>query len=214
MVSDDFGIVFTPHGAVAKLSNSTGSGAGGWNYPVSGLVHALAPTADGSLYAGGYFESDADHARYVLKLGQDGVPDSHWNAETENPQPQRHVTSLALDAVGDVYAGWACYSSFEGIALLSKLSSATGSTFPNASPVVDGSEIHVAVATQDGRLYLGGNFTSVGEQPRGGLAALALPLQSESPGRWRWQRPMPPILQGRGERLIRPPVRTGHALER
>lgn len=217
MVSDDFGIVFTPHGAVAKLSNSTGSDTGGWNYPVAGLVHALAPAAEGSLYAGGYFESDASNARYVLKLGRDGVPDSRWNAEAENQQPQRHVTSLALDAAGDVYAGWAYYSSLEdrnGAALLSKLSAATGSTLPNASPVIDGSEIDVAVATQDGRLYLGGNFTRVGEQPRGGLAALTLPLQSESPGRWRWQRPMPPILQGRGERLIRPPVHTGQAIER
>jgi len=214
MVSDDFGIVFTPHGAVTKLSNSTGTDAGGWNYPVAGLVHALALAAEGSLYAGGYFESDARNARYVLKLGQDGVPDAHWNAEPESQQPLRRVTSLALDAAGDVHAGWTILEEGYGTALLSKLSATTGSTIPNASPVIDGSQIDIAVATPDGRLYLGGNFTRIGGQPRGGLAALALPLQSEPPSRWRWQRPIPPILQGRGERLIRPPAPTGQGIER
>lgn len=204
-IQEDNGSLFSPQffGALAKLSNSTGAQAGvdGWIRSLPGALFALAPAADGSFYAGGIFRADpTSNAFHVLKLTQDGLPDPHWTTSFSPPDWTQHVTALLLDPWGDIRIGWSGPAREGQSTALATLSSATGAVVAEGPPM-DGSEIGVLTLGPDGQLYVGGNFTQIEGQPRGGLAALPL---RDGTRPWRWARPLPPVLRDNWQRAERP----------
>lgn len=144
---------------VAKLSGSgTGAADPGWNAAADNVVTTLAVDEAGSVYAGGYFQNIGGMQREVLaKLsGITGAANAMWN-------PGGCVAStLVLDGHGSLFTGGSCMQKFSTTGIGASMS---------WDPQPNGHVSALALGASD-NIYLGGNFTTVAGQPRGGLAAV------------------------------------------
>ena len=128
--------------------------------------------ASGAVYAGGAFTSIGGASRTrIAKLSGNGTgaADPDWN-----PSANSRVLALAVDASGAVYAGgW--FTSIGGAsrARIAKLpGSGTGAADPDWNPSANSGVLALTVDDVSDSVYIGGEFTTVGNQPRGGLARI------------------------------------------
>ena len=163
---------FTEVGGVPRnrLAHIRADGTlGDWNPGANNWVNALSVVGN-TIYAGGQFTSVGGQARNRLAaIDTDGTL-SDWN-----PNANGQVNALAV--AGDtVYAGGS-FSSVGGQTRNNLAAIGTDGTLRPWSPDVNSddpwsSSDVKALAVAGGVVYVGGNFTSVGEQPRNNLAAI------------------------------------------
>lgn len=166
----------TPAGGVVRLQadgavDSTFSAGTGAN----GTVLALARAADGSVFAGGAFTTFAGAAAPgVVKLTAGGARDGGFAIGAGNPNNTLPVRALAVAADGKLLVGGS-FTTWEGATLAGLVRlNADGSrdvAFLNGF-ATDG-VVHALAALADGRVYVGGAFTTLGGGERRGLVRLS-----------------------------------------
>ncbi len=155
------------NGAVDATFNA-GTGA-------NGAVFAVARASDGSVFAGGAFTSFAGSpAPGVVKLAADGTRASGFSIGTGNANNANPVRALAVAndgklIVAGAFDAWAD-ASVGGIVRLNTDGS-RDTTFLNGFGA-DG-VVYALAALSDGRLYVGGAFTTFGGGERRGLVRLS-----------------------------------------
>jgi len=158
-----------PSGPVAAQTLDT------FNPAVNGYVYALAVQTDGKILVGGSFTSVAGQSRNAIgRVTGDGTLDANFNpivAGGSGGPP--FVNCLAVQADGKIVVGGNFGSlggrPFEYIGRLNPDGSGDGSFSVNR-----GADFYVyALAVQaDGKIVVGGRFTTLGGQPRSGLGRL------------------------------------------
>ena len=154
---------------IARLDATTGA-ADSFDPNANEEVDSITVQADGKILAGGYFSSIGGQTRNrIARLDPiTGLADSF------NPNADGTVVSIALQADGKVLAGgW--YTSIGGqprnsIARLDPTTGLADSFDPNASGELPA--VYSIVAQADGKILVGGTFTSIGGQARNHLARL------------------------------------------
>ncbi len=155
-----------PRNNLAKLSGS-GSGSADPNWdpdPDSGVL-ALAVDTDGSVFAGGnFFNIGGQQRQGIAKLAGDGngAADPLWNPLVGC----LGGNSLVLDGNGALFA-----SICSGARKLSTSGTGIDPEFARWNPQTNGSYMAIA-QNATGNIYLGGLFTTVGNLPRGSVAAV------------------------------------------
>lgn len=130
----------------------------------NGRVDSLLIAPNGEIYVGGTFSSIGGQARNrVARLNADGSPASF--APTVNAGTTR-VSAIALQADGRVLLG--------GNGGLLKRVEATGANDPGWSLPFTGSADGLSLGS-DGRLWVIGSFSSLGGEPRQGIARITPP---------------------------------------
>ncbi len=163
-----------PASAMARF-NTFGTSVGlfhGLEYAAS--IEAVAAHPDGGAIVGGAFTRVRQgiqdrHQKNLLKLSAAGVIDANWN-----PAANSTVFSLAVRNNGDVYAGGAFTRI--GNSVRNYIAKLPGSGLAVAdatwNPSANGT-VWSLVASGDGSVFAGGDFTQVGGQTRARLAKLA-----------------------------------------
>ncbi len=133
----------------------------------NGYVSSILTLADGKILIGGNFPSG------VARLLADGSRDTTFDAGA-GPPPGSSISSLRLQPSGKILAGGS-FDSFSGLprANLCRLN-ADGSpdpTFGTADSGPDGTVLDIALQA-DGRLLIGGTFSTLGGQLQPNLARL------------------------------------------
>jgi len=155
-----------PHNRIAALDASTGL-ATAWNPNANGSVQAL--VASGStVYAGGSFSSVGGQSRNFIAA----INAATGQATAWNPNANSSVQALAVGG-STVYAGGS-FSTIGGQSRsrIAELDATTGLATawnPDAGGATPG--VH-ALSTTGSTVYAGGDFTTIGGQPRNNLAAL------------------------------------------
>jgi hypothetical protein len=163
-----------PRASLAALNIATGA-ALAWTAPALGpwyggypppLCTALA-VSSGTLYVGGWFEAVGGQSRpYVAALNRETGAATDWN-----PRPNLGVYALGVQG-NTVYAGgmFGMVADWQYRHHLAALDAATGALKPwNPNP--DGYVV-TALALKGDRLFVSGDFATIGGQPRNWFAAL------------------------------------------
>lgn len=156
-----------------KFSISTGVIDTSWNPSPDNEVDTLALDRNGSLFVGGRFQNIGTQAqKYLAKLSTSGTgtADASWN-----PSANGQVRAIALDGIGNLYAGGQFFSmGGQPRQFVAKLS-ATGAGMLDATwnPSADNPLLALTLNGSKSKVYAGGNFDIIGTQSRGGLAAFA-----------------------------------------
>ena len=167
-------------GGFTRVGPATGCGAAidintGTHNPafakVNGEIRAVVSDGSGGWYVGGDFTTVGGVTRnHLAHIEADGMLDASWN-----PNPNGSVLALAVSA-STVYVG-GTFTTIGGqtrnkIAALDTVTGSATSWNPNAAGVLF-AETHVQVLAVSGSIiYAGGDFTTIGGQPRNGIAAL------------------------------------------
>lgn len=159
-------------GFLAKISGS-GSGAldASWNPTADDYVDALLLDGSGSIYAGGYFTEIGGVSRnYLARMSAAGAGDvdAVWD-----PSADYYVYTISRDAQGAVYVG-GDFSTVGGQprSYAAKLSpDGAGDADPDWDPAPD-LTVFSLVPDNQGSVFVGGWFFSIGGESRGGLAKL------------------------------------------
>jgi hypothetical protein len=158
------------NGELVRL-NPDGSLDQTWNPDVYGSIEAL-DVSGGQLYVAGLFneayQATESIARISLATGQ---LDPNWKPDIGTDV---RVDTLAISA-GDVYIG--------GDDLLDKLPT-TGNGQPDPSWTPNPNGDVSALALSGPELYVGGDFTAVGGQPRNGIAKLSTSGNGSADPNW------------------------------
>ena len=159
-----------PRSNIAAIDNSTGQ-ATSWNPSASGPINALAASGS-TVYAGGNFTSIGGQPRNnIAALDASTGTAMGWNPNA-TCSTGSCVDALAVSG-STVYAGgW--FSSIGGQPRnsIAALDAASGNaTSWDASTGIAGSNVR-AIAVSGSTVYAGGGFSSIGGQPRKGIAAL------------------------------------------
>jgi len=161
------GLVRLQAGGAVDSTFSAGAGA-------NGAVLALARASDGSVFVGGAFTTFAGSAAPgVVKLTADGARAAGFSIGTGNANNANPVRALAVASdgkliVGGSFDGWAG-AAVGGLVRLNADGS-RDTTFLNGFGT-DGPVWSLA-ALADGRLYVGGSFTTLGGGERRNLVRL------------------------------------------
>jgi uncharacterized delta-60 repeat protein len=147
------------------LSFDPGSG-------INGKVYALAPQAGGKVVVAGSFSAVKGLLRSnIARLHANGDGDAAFNPGNGTNGP---VTALAVQADGKLVIGGA-FTEFNSVARngIVRLNSdgSLDTTFNPGTGVSGGGVSAIAVAS-DGKLWIGGTFTTVNGTDRGGIARL------------------------------------------
>jgi len=169
---------------VVKLS-TTGTGAldPGWDASDSvGLndrIDAIAVSPDGTVLIGGNFLAVRGITRYSLaRLQADGSVDPAWVPPlfTINAAVECCVRALAIAPDNSVFAG-GYFSSAAMQHSVARLSPSDGAILPGFDPAgIDTPFILALALDPSGIVWLGGDFTRIGDQPRRSLVAYAVAL--------------------------------------
>ncbi len=176
-IGGDFTVVNnapTPMAARGLAATNLFSGEGVWGIPGSsaGSVWALALSADRSrLLAGGDFTflGGASRSRLAAVNPSSGAVDPAFN-----PGADGAVRALVTAPDGRIFAG-GDFTRFAGRATprLAALAGASGAADPTWQVTADGRVSALALSADGTRLYVGGDFASIGGAARRRLAALA-----------------------------------------
>lgn len=157
---------------VALLARAQTPPVDAFNPELDGPAYALAVLPDGKILLGGSFTTVAGQPRSRLaRLHPDGTLDASFTLGAND-----RVNALTVQADGKILLG-GNFSSVGGQArsYLARLH-ADGTLDPSFNPVVGGGFLAAYVQTiavqADGRLLIGGYFTTVSGQARGSLARL------------------------------------------
>lgn len=141
-----------------------------WNPGADAPVRAIAP-APGYVFVGGDFlAAGGQPRRHVAQLNLGDGAALAWNADADSA-----VNALLLDGSTLWLGGRFDHVGGEAHAKLAAVSAGTGAPLPFATPIASpaGQWPNVrTLALAAGVLYVGGQFTSIGGQPRTNLAAL------------------------------------------
>lgn len=156
-----------------RFSISTGVIDTSWNPSPDNEVDTLALDGSGSLFVGGRFQNIGTQAqKFLAKLGTSGtgMADASWN-----PSASGQVRALAIDGIGNLYAGGQFLSvGGQPRQFIAKLSATgTGALDATWNPSADNSLLALTLNGSKNKIYAGGNFDIIGTQSRGGLAAFA-----------------------------------------
>ncbi|SDD07563.1 protein of unknown function [Aquimonas voraii] len=191
--------------ALAKLDPGTGAVDPTWNAQISnnGAVLAIQRTVSGDLFLGGSFTSVGGQPRQNLaRITSTGALSSSWSASANSI-----VWSLLLDDDA-LYVGGG-FSSLGGSARqrIGRLDASTGALQPwnPNSGTISGSVLAMA-ASQDGGVFVGGSFRSMGGAFRSSAAKLDRVTGLADPN-WNpsFDGPVYAILTGYGETPPRGP---------
>ena len=158
---------------IARLDATTGL-ADSFNATATSVVLSIAVQADGKILVGGWFANIGGQTRnYIARLdATTGLADSF------NPNANAWVHSIAVQADGKILAGgdFSGANSIGGeprnrIARLDAITGLADSFDPNAG-VLFNSVLSIAVQA-DGKVLAGGDFTTIGGQPRNLFARLS-----------------------------------------
>lgn len=125
----------------------------------------------GSVYLGGFFISINNVSRYGLaKLNPDGTLNASWNPSSEI---FNIAQTLAWDGAGNLLVG-GTFDHLGGVARANLAKVSTGGTIdPAWNPSTNGGVTALLVGDH-GSVYAAGQFTTVGGQPRSGVARLSI----------------------------------------
>jgi uncharacterized delta-60 repeat protein len=157
-----------PRNNIARLDPTTGL-ADSFNPSASGEIDSIAVQTDGKILVGGYFTSIGGQPRnYIARLDPTtGLADSF------NPKASFAVWAITVQADDKILVG----GSFNSIggqtrSLIARLDPETGLA-DSFNPSAGGGSVVFTIAVQaDGKVFAGGDFTSIGGQPRRNIARL------------------------------------------
>ena len=156
-----------PRNIIGRL-NADGTLDTGFNPGADWFVNSLALQADGKILVGGEFTMLGGQSRnYIGRLNADGTLDTGFNPGAGVNSPYCPVYSLAVQADGKILVGGAFTTlggqSRNGIGRLN----ADGTVDASFNPGAGGSYPYVlCLAVQaDGKILVGGGFTTLGGQP-------------------------------------------------
>jgi uncharacterized delta-60 repeat protein len=135
-------------------------------------VFAVPVQADGKILVGGYFTSMGGQTRNrIARLNPDGSLDT-----TFDPNANSDVRPIAVQADGKILVGGS-FSSIGGqtrnrIARLSPDGSLDATFDPNVTGTTGTGAVFAVAVQADGKIPVGGDFTSVGGQTRNNIARL------------------------------------------
>jgi uncharacterized delta-60 repeat protein len=155
--------------------NADGTVDGNFSAGANDRVSAIALSPDGGILVSGSFASlsgtgGGQHA-YVGRINSDGSVDGNFNAAANAP-----VSAVAIQADGSVILGGS-FTTFAnaGFAPLPRNHVArlggSGALDADFNPIANG-RVAVVVPQADGKILVGGDFTSIGGVSRTGLARL------------------------------------------
>jgi hypothetical protein len=166
------------HGA-ARVS--TAGAVTGWNPDVSDPANAFVALGSGDVFTGGQFVAARGVVRRNLAAFDTRGVATAWNPDVRHNAPySAQVMTLALSPGGDtVYAG-GDFVSVGGQArrALAGISAATGAPTALDAQLLFGAlpnstDVRTIAAHPDGRLFVGGHFTTVQGSARNGVAAVS-----------------------------------------
>jgi len=168
-------IGITPRGRLARIdAGGTGALDASWNPSADASVTVLLRGADDTLYVGGRFNAIGGVARSrIVRLDPAGVPDPDWNPGADND-----VSALALSPDGTAIHLGGSFATVGGVArpFVARVSTSAGAAIDAGwNPTFDATVGALAIGDGGATLLAGGNFTRVGDEPHGGVAALPLP---------------------------------------
>jgi uncharacterized delta-60 repeat protein len=154
--------------ADGTLDSGFNPGPGGFGYP---YVSSLAVQADGKILVGGNFTTLAGQpATNIARLNVDGTLDSGFN-----PGADKYVLSLAVQADGKILVG-GYFTTLGGQArnCIGRLNAdgTLDSGFNPGAGGVDSYDVSSLAVQADGKILVGGNFTTLGGQTRNYLGRL------------------------------------------
>lgn len=150
-------------------SFETGSGVGTqpWEW-----VSCLTVQADGRILVGGWFESVNGTDRFdIARLNSDGSIDTEFDPGTDLAIKLRMITALEVQQDGKIMVGGTAFSgsTWSGIARLNSDGSLDATFDPGAG--VDG-KVQAIALQPDGKIVIGGAFTTFNNSARNSLARL------------------------------------------
>jgi hypothetical protein len=166
-------------GEITKIDPGNDAPTVVWTRSLNGYPTSIAIAADGSLFAGGYFELDGDAVSTdVLKLSPQGDIDAAWTAATASANEVRTASALTLDGEGRVYiSGGRTSRSPDGIAsyasYLVRRTPADGGTDGTWQPSIDG-YTSTLLAAPPQTLVIGGQFSAIIGSARDSIAAVEI----------------------------------------
>lgn len=163
-------------GFYSRLARFSTTGAGAvdadWNPAPDNYVLSLAIDDSGAIYAGGVFSNIGGMPRHsIAKLSGSGVgaADPDWNPVSVSG----YVYSLALDGLGNLYAGGSFTVGSGPQNGLAKMSTGgAGVLDPTFAPNVSGTVYSMALDAS-GHLYVGGSVDHIDTVARANLARLS-----------------------------------------
>jgi len=161
------------HIRIAKLdADGSGNADPDWMPGADDRILSIAIDNDGAVYVGGDFTSAGGELRqHAARLS----PNAPAVADSWDPSPDCSVRAIAPDNAGSVYLG-GCFIQLHGLfrPFVAKVSSDDGALDPNwgTGPIPDGSLHTLRIAAN--RLYVGGEFHTIGGATRAYAARLAL----------------------------------------
>ena len=143
-----------------------------------GIVNAIAKQPNGGMILAGFFSGAGNLVRSnILRTLSDGSVDPNWSASTDAPN-RLGIEAIAVGSDNAVYLGGE-FSKVNGQAKsgVAKLT-ASGALDPSWGTASDVGGIayygvETLALTADGSVYIGGDFSTVGNQPRALLAKIS-----------------------------------------
>jgi uncharacterized delta-60 repeat protein len=143
--------------------------------PGAHQVSAIAVQPDGKILIGGSFQTVAGATRNrIARLNADGTLDTDFNPNASNVNGFAEVTSIVVQADGRILVG----GYFDNIGgqprnHIARLDPVTGlaDSF-NPSPTGTNASVRSIVVQADGKILVGGGFTSIGGELRNNIARL------------------------------------------
>ncbi|WP_158607195.1 PKD domain-containing protein [Pontibacter oryzae] len=156
---------------IARFGND-GAYDPGFQLSLWGQINALAIQPDGKVLVGGDygFEQNGSRQTNALRFHTDGLLDSTFDVSNK---VRGTVTSIALQPDGKVLVGgrFNVIGDNTSIGVARLTSDGLLDTTFKTSPILNGTVITLALQP-DGKILMGGNFTSIGNKPIGRVARL------------------------------------------
>ncbi len=169
-IGGNFTLVGPPTGGGGVIDAASGTVDTGFPN-VNGIIYAVAPDGSGGWYIGGIFTYVGGIARNnIAHIKSDKTLDASWN-----PDADGFVYAIAVSG-STVYVG----GNFTNIGghtrySIAALDASTGlltAWDPNGNGGIVNAGVVNALSVSDSTVYVGGNFTRIGGQPRNNIAAL------------------------------------------
>ncbi len=169
-IGGSFTLVGPPTGGGGVID--TASGKIDTGFPnINGIIYAVAPDGSGGWFIGGSFTFVGGIARNnIAHIKSDKTLDLSWNPDADGSVNAITVAGSTVYVGGNFtnIGGHTRYS----IAALNASTGLLTAWDPNANGGIVNAGVVNAIAVSDSTVYVGGNFTRIGGQPRNNIAAL------------------------------------------